>query len=140
MQLPIRKLVVRKRKRSSLFPESQVQVDGLKWLRLYHHEAWKCIIKIDNEGKRTPAGHALAIAMGLHVGASDLLCAYPVPNYCGLWVEVKRPNYKLIRSNMEHHERQMAFIYRMREKGYAASMAIGLDQFMEVFKFYLKGY
>lgn len=129
-----------RRKRKTLFPESLVQVATLDWLRIYHNEAFKCIIKIDNEGKMSAAGHILAVKMGLHVGASDLFCAYPVPKYCGLWVEVKRPGYKVTKSNIEHHERQLVFINKMRDKGYAADMGFGTDQCIAIFQNYLKGY
>lgn len=126
-------------KRKALFPESQVQKAALQWLRLFHPLARECVIKIDNEGKRTPAGHALAIELGLHKGASDLFIAWPTPNYPGLWLEVKPPGFKVTKSKLEHYESQMRFINLMRSRGYYADMGIGIDQCISIIKNYLSG-
>lgn len=133
---------------SRRFPEREVQVSLLQWLGLYNPLARKCIIKIDNEGKRKtiisngksiPVGDILAVKMGLHVGASDLFLAYPVAPYPGLWLEIKPPLFKVNKSNREHFEKQMEFIILMRDRGYYADMGIGIDQCMEIMKTYLKG-
>ncbi len=136
------------RSASRRFPEREVQVAVLQWLQLYNPLARKCIIKIDNEGKRKtiisngksiPVGDILAVKMGLHVGASDLFLAYPTDRYPGLWVEVKPPLFKVTKSNREHFEKQMEFIILMRDRGYYADVGVGVDQCIEIFKTYLKG-
>lgn len=147
--MPIAKLSRKRRSpRSKLFPESQVQIATLEWLAAFNPRARKCIIKIDNEGKRKtiisggktiPVGNILACKMGLHPGASDLFLAWPTAKYAGLWCEVKPPLYKVTKSNLEHYESQMEFIKLMREQGFHADMGIGVDQCISIFSNYLKG-
>lgn len=126
-----------RKRRSKLFPESQVQIALLQWLRAYNFEVWQSVIKIDNEGKRTPQGHILAVAMGLHVGASDLFIAWPTRRFAGLFVEIKPPGYKVTKSKLEHYHRQMNFIHKMLTRGYQAQMGIGIDQCITIVKDYL---
>ena len=125
--------------RKTLYPESIVQKNGLKWLGYAHPQVRKCVIKIDNEGKRTPQGHQLAAALGLHVGASDLFVAYPCHGKHGLWAEVKKLGFKVVPSNEFKFKQQMDFIYKMREQGYAAEMCVGYDQLIKAFQDYLDG-
>lgn len=133
-QSPTRKPRTPRKKRSSLFPESQVQKGLLEWLSLYNHEVRKRVIKIDNEGSRN---NALAVVLGLHPGASDLFIAWPTRHYAGLWLEIKRPNYKVTPSGREHYDRQVNFIKLMRESGYWADMGIGIDECMAIVENYL---
>lgn len=126
-----------KRTRQGIGPESKVQMQTLDWLKLYHPDAFEHVIKIDNEGKRTPYGHQLAIAQGLHIGAADIFLAWPTNAYCGLWLEVKREKWKLIPSNREHTERQYAFLNKMIKRGFHADMGIGVNHCCQIIKDYL---
>lgn len=125
-----------RKKRSSLFPESQVQKGLLEWLSLYNYEVRKRVIKIDNEGTRN---NLLATVLGLHAGASDLFIAWPTRLYAGLWLEIKRPNYRVTPSGREHYDRQCAFIRLMRDSGYWADMGIGIEECMDIVTKYLNG-
>lgn len=126
-----------KRTRQGIGPESKVQIATLNWLQLYHPEAHAHVVKIDNEGKRTPYGHQLAIAQGLHIGAADIFLAWTTTRYAGLWLEVKREKWKMIPSNQEHTERQFAFLNKMIKRGYHADMGIGLDACIKIIQDYL---
>jgi len=136
LQSRTRKPKTPRKKRSSLFPESQVQKGLLEWLALYNYEVRRRVIKIDNEGCRN---NILAVVLGLHPGASDLFIAWPTKLYAGLWLEIKRPNYKVTASGREHYERQCTFIQLMRDSGYWADMGIGIDQCMDIVTKYLNG-
>lgn len=119
-----------KPRRSKLFPESIVQKAGLEWLRAFNPEVRKRVIKIHNEGRRTAAGTSLLISLGLHPGASDIFIAWPTRRYAGLWLEVKRENWKPTASDREHFQRQLDFGQLMIDSGYAFDVAIGVDQFI----------
>lgn len=124
-------------RRSKLYPESEVQRDVLKFLALYHPAARKCVVRIMNEGKRTAAGHTLAVALGMHPGASDLMLAFPSKGYHGLWLEIKPPGYKATPSKMLHHQRQLNFIKHMKSMGYHGDVGVGLDECVRIIKEYL---
>jgi len=124
--------------RNKLFPESEVQVAALEWLGLYCPKARDAIIMIGNDGKRSAAGHVLAVRLGMYVGASDLLLAWPNGKYAGLFLEVKPPGWKATPSKMLHHQRQLNFIEHMKSLGYAGGVGVGLDGCVEVLKDYLK--
>ena len=127
-----------KKRRSSLFPESAVQRDVLKWMGLQYPEARRAVVRIANEGKRTAAGHSLATALGMHVGASDIFLAYPSRGYHGLWLEVKPPGWKPTPSKMPHHQRQLDFIEHMKSLGYAGEVGVGLEGCVKILSDYLK--
>ncbi len=121
----------------SLYPETKTQMAVVQWLKLYHPEAFKHVIKIDNEGRRTGVGHAVAVKAGLHIGASDLFIAYPVTPYHGCFLEIKPDGWKLTPSKQKHYDSQMAFIQKMRRAGYAADLRIGVDECIEFLTSYL---
>ena len=138
MPLPSKKPVKRKiKRRSKLFPESEVQINILRWLELHNPRARKAIIMIGNEGKRTAAGNSLAIRMGMYPGASDLFLAWPNRGYAGLFLEVKPPGWKATPSKMQHHQRQLDFIGHMMSLGYYGEVGAGFDECIEILKGYL---
>jgi len=88
------------------------------------------VIKIDNEGKRTPWGGALAKRMGLYPGASDLFLARPSQGFHGLWIEMKSVKGKVSATQKE-------FMTRMFEEGYAITTCYSGDEAIKfVKKFY----
>ena len=127
----------RVKRRSKLFPESEVQVNTLKWLGLYNPKAREATIRIANEGKRTASGHKLASALGMYGGASDLFIAWPNQRYAGLFLEVKPPNYKATPSKMLHHQRQLNFLIHMKSLGYQGDVGVGFDECVRIIKQYL---
>lgn len=84
-------------------------------------------------------GHYKARLLGLHRGASDLFFPYPAHGRHGLWVEIKRDGWKLTSAEREHHARQMLFIERMREQGYAAEFCVGVDECIAAIDNYMLG-
>ena len=117
--------------------ERTLQVSLVSWIKLQYPIAGKHIIMIGNEGKRSIAGHQIAKKMGLHKYASDLFIAYPSNGSPGLWLELKRENWKLVASNKKHTEGQLEFLNKMSLVGYATAMAIGFDEAVKVVKSYL---
>lgn len=126
-----------KRTRQSIGPEAKVQIALLQWLALYHPEAHQHIIKIDNEGRRSIGGLQLSIQQGLHAGAADIFLAWPTTRYAGLWLEIKKPKWKMVPSNQEHTERQYFFLNKMIKRGYHADLGIGIDECIAIVKSYL---
>jgi hypothetical protein len=122
-------------------PEQQTQLAICDWLSFQHPHIFDHIIKIDNEGIRSIAGHVLAKKMGLHKGASDLFIAWPTIKYYGMWLEIKRDGWKgpSGKKQKEHHEAQLNFIDRMNIKGYFAKLAVGVDEGILAISEYLKG-
>lgn len=112
----------------NLLPEQKVQIEIVKYIKYQFPVASKYIIKIDNEAKLTKTGHIIRNKMGLHKGASDLFIAWPVEPYHGMWLEIKRDDFKLTSSNKIHTTNQLNFISKMREVGYYGAMAAGFDE------------
>lgn len=108
------------------------------YIRLQYPRYFPYIIKITNEGKRSRLGNWLMAKMGMHVGASDIFIALPLWGFHGLFIEVKPPKYKVTPSKKKHHDEQMAFILKMRDKGYVAEMGIGLKECISIVDTYFK--
>jgi hypothetical protein len=128
-----------KRMRQTIGPETRVQIALIEWIKLQYPITANFIIKIDNEGRRSPMGHSLSIQSGLHIGASDLFIAYPCGGYHGLFLEIKREKWRLTPSQKEHVDRQLAFIDKMKSQGYQGQLGIGLVECMKIVKHYLEG-
>jgi hypothetical protein len=118
-------------------PEARTQKSVLKWLHLQHPKIWEHVVKIDNEGKRSVAGHAIAISLGLHVGASDLLIAWPTSKYAGLWLEVKPDGWKPYHTKKERLIAQKNFINKMKDVGYHGDIGVGFEGCLEIINNYL---
>jgi len=106
-------------------------------MALQHPQARRSVIRIANEGKRTAAGHSLAVALGMYPGASDLFIAWPNGRYAGLFLEVKPPGYRATPSKMLHHQRQLNFIMHMKSLGYHGDVGVGFDECIKIIKEYL---
>ncbi len=128
----------RKRQRITVGPEMRVQIALLDWLSKFHPEAFRHVIKIDNEGKRSKVGHHLAKRAGLHLGASDIFIAWPNRNGHGLWLEIKPDGWTCTASDKEHVDRQIAFINKMIIRGYAGKLGVGIDECIKIVTEYLK--
>ena len=131
-------LTFQKRKKRTK-PEDATVKAGLRWLALQHPNLRKLIVKIDNEGKRSIAGHKNAIECGLHVGASDLLLPYPTATHAGLWIEVKPDDWVKPRNTKEKErvEKQLNFGALMRLHGYEFKFARGTDELIKAFQDYI---
>jgi len=106
--------------------ENQEQRALVKWVKL-QPKLREFIMKLDNEGKRTPGQGWNAKLMGLLPGASDLFLAYPSGGYCGCWIECKR-NKKYTPSQMKTESwiNQEIFQNNMKSVGFHAFFAFGL--------------
>lgn len=122
--------------RLKLGPEDRVQFEILYWLKSRQKKVWEHTIKIDNDGKRSIQGHQKVKILGLKKGASDLFIAWPTKTKHGLWLEVKREDYK-INPKDPHIIRQLNFIELMTSVGYAGAMVVGKDEGIKTIKEYL---
>lgn len=97
----------------------------MEWLR-YHPILKDLVIKIDNEGKRTPLqGHRLK-KMGLRPGASDLFISYPSKSYAGLYLEVKRDKkYTVSEQSTPSWIAQTEFQRKVKSVGFDAHFCYG---------------
>lgn len=124
-----------------IYPETQTQIAILEWLAWQFPEVRKHVIKIDNEGVRSKAGLFVSIRAGLYTKAADLFLCYPMDNYHGAFLEVKRDGYvPKSRKEKEHMGAQLEFLAQRRVMGYFAEMAIGVDQGINALKTYLHNY
>lgn len=118
--------------------ELTLQRNLVKWFRLQYPKQQKHLIRIGNEGKKSPVTGKIDKQTGLVVGASDLFLAIPSNGFAGLWLELKREGAKITPSNKEHHDRQISFLNCMREVGYAGYMVWGFDEAKDAIQQYLK--
>lgn len=118
--------------------EAMVQRSLVKWFRLQYNQHKNHIIRIGNEGVRSIAGHQAAKGQGLVLGASDLFIACPSNGFHGLWLELKRKDYRITPSNKKHCDRQIAFLDDMKKAGYDGYMAFGFDESKAIIEMYMK--
>lgn len=116
------------------YRENKVARAWLEYVHLQYPVVAQHIIKIDNEGT---TNRAQAVSLGLHVGASDYLIAWPTLDHYGLFLEIKPDGWVMTKSNMEHTQRQLFFGNKMAERGYKFSFCIGLDRCIEATDEYL---
>jgi hypothetical protein len=107
--------------------ESQEQQALVKWIKL-QPKFNGLLIKLNNEGKRSPLqGHMLKL-LGMEPGASDLLLAYPTIRHHGLFIEMKRNKiYTKSERKSDTWMRQEAFIENMKCVGYDGHMCFGWE-------------
>lgn len=119
--------------------EMDEQRELIKWIR-YQPAIKRYVVKLNNEGRRTPAAGWHLKQLGMCVGASDLFLAYPVGVYHGLWLELKR-NRKYSPSERETNTwvGQLGFQAEMRKVGYACAFCYGWKHASEIILQYLKG-
>ena len=113
-----------------LSKERQIQMAVIDWVRLQHPWLIDYTIYIMNERKCSAhVGHLLN-RMGRLPGASDLFFAWPTSKYYGLFLELKRPDGKLTKAQIE-------FLARMNKIGFKAIEAYDVDEAIEIIKKYL---
>ena len=123
-------------------PEQRTQVALCSYIERKLPDVTPFVIKIDNEGIRSIAGHVLAKRMGLNKGASDLFIAWPTETYHGLFIEVKPEGYKLPNTIKvgSHIYNQIRFQTRMHEKKYCARIICGIDEGIDTIDEYFERY
>ena len=125
--------------RISIPLEYQEQRWLVKWIKC-HHLIKEYVIKTNNEGVRSPQQGRMLKLMGMCVGASDLLIAYPNRNRtkAGLWLEVKRnmvypPSAKRSASWIAEE----MFIERMKIVGFDGKICYGWIDGKKIIEDYL---
>jgi len=117
---------------------------------------WAALIKLDSES--TIGDHLLAIPnagkrsakagnrekrMGLKSGASDLFLAIPMGYQHGLWIEMKkqRQHFKSLSEQIRAVQpSQSEWIERMKRRSYAAVVAYGANEAIQIIEHYLHGW
>jgi hypothetical protein len=110
--------------------ERQIQMAVIDFIRLQYPWLIEHTIYIMNEKKCSEhLGHLLN-RMGRLKGASDLFIAWPTCEHYGLFLELKRPDGKPTKSQVEFSE-------RMNKIGYLATIAYSIEEAIAVIKDYL---
>jgi hypothetical protein len=118
--------------------ENQEQRALVRWIRMQPLIA-NCLVKLNNEGKRTEAQGWHLKLMGMMPGASDLFLAWPTIKFCGLWMEVKQNRtYPTSEREKESWKAQESFIGHMKEVGYDGYFVFGWEHGKEIVEAYLK--
>lgn len=113
--------------------EAQIQMAFVDYVRYKHPRVEECLIHIPNEGRRSLREGAKQKRLGLTRGVSDLFFAQPLGNYSGLWIEVKTKAGRVTKE-------QVAFCALMNKSGYLARVVRSLEEAIELFESYIKGY
>lgn len=87
---------------------------------------------IPNEGRRTKAGGARAVAEGLRSGVPDICLPVARGGYHGLYIEMKR------QSGSCATQKQREWIEALRAQGYRAEVCRGFDRASELILAYLR--
>lgn len=115
--------------RSSVPTEKQEQIAFMDWVRLQPGIHPYCI-HIANQRRANLAYGALLKRMGVRAGVSDIFIAIPRNGASGLWIEFKRSKGGVISPE------QRTWLCRMLDVGYAAKIAHGCDEAIEIVKGY----
>lgn len=110
--------------------ESQEAKWLMEWARL-HPICSKYLIKISNEGRRSPREGCRFRLEGLKAGVSDYFLAYPTSRHHGLWIELKR------RSKSNVTEQQLWWLTAMQKHNYEAKICYGWEESRETILQYL---
>ena len=110
--------------------ESNEQIAAMDWLRAQYPKIAEYTMHIGNERKASYYAGYIMKRMGVLKGASDLFMAWPSGGYHGLFIEVKS---KVGKPTPE----QRAFIERMADVGYYASICYGADEVIDTMKEYI---
>lgn len=119
--------------------EEQEQMSIVQELNL----RYKNLIYVFHLGgvKLHPAVAAKLKRLGNLKGHPDFFAAEPRGDYHGCYIEYKRTGEKLKKKNgdwrNDHIAHQGKMLQRLRERGYYAEFAIGIDDFFEKFDTYM---
>jgi hypothetical protein len=109
--------------------ETQIQIALLEWAS-YHPILKDFLFHIGNQRKCSPVYGALLKRLGIKRGCSDLMLAYPVSPYHGLFLELKS-NGKKPSSD------QLKWLERMKSVGYAAEWCDNLNDAIQIIEHYM---
>jgi len=111
--------------------ESEEGVALMSWAA-YHPIAKYYLFHISNENKTSWQNGRSLKAQGKKKGVSDYLLAYPSNEKHGLFIELKRR----VRSLSKLSEDQAIFLAQQTRVGYAAFVAYGSDEAIDIIKKY----
>lgn len=109
--------------------EDQEQIALMQWAS-FHPICKDYLIHIPNGGSRNLLEAKKLKAMGVKSGVSDLFLAYPMNEYSGLWIELKRKGGKL-RISQERWGILVSKVY------YKFAVCYGFDEAKSVIENYL---
>lgn len=112
-------------------PESKLQQTCVRWFRLQHPKAARCLFAIPNGGRRSKIEAAIMQAEGVTPGVSDLFLMIPTDFYHGMFIEMKHGKGRL-------SVNQSDFLMLADRKKYAVAVCYTLDEFMKAVEGYLK--
>lgn len=112
--------------------EEEEQIALMEWVALMsgRYPDLKLLIHIPNGGARSKAEAGRFKAMGVKSGVSDLFLPVARGKFHGLWIELKRKGGKPSKN-------QEKWISDMRTQRYAAEVAYGAGEAMELIEGYL---
>ncbi len=121
-----------KKRGSSEGPEAQLQKCFFQWLRLSYPRVHAVSFSIPNGGLRTLAEGKRQVAMGLKAGVPDILIAFPVGDFHGLFIELKWGANTLT-------DKQVDVIKSLMRYRYCVGVCYTYDEVTETVKTYLQG-
>jgi hypothetical protein len=92
-----------------------------------------CLIKICNEGVRTPRQAYQLRAIGLRPGVPDYLLPIANAQYHSLWIEMKRRDKR----RTKKEPRQDAWLAKLRALGHYSTYAYGCEDAIHIVEQYL---
>ena len=127
------------KKQKSSLTESDIQIKVSQYIKEKYPDV---IFTFDASGLRLPIGYAMKIKkMRSSNGIPDLLVFEPKGGYNGLFIELKKDGVKIYKKDYtftsEHYEEQFNVIEALKDKGYCAMFAFGLDEAKAIIDFYL---
>jgi hypothetical protein len=114
--------------------EAQEAVAFVQWSRL-QHICNRFLLAIPNGGSRHPVEAKNLVAQGVRKGVSDYFLAYPVPPYCGMWIELKRS--RIAKPNVSRE--QQDWLDLMNAHNFRAVVAYGATEAIILIEDYLNG-
>jgi hypothetical protein len=99
----------------------------------YHPILKQYLIKICNEGKRSPIAGKKLLDIGMRSGLPDYFLPIPNKNWYGLWLEMKRVDGR----NKKKDEKQEEWIAKLIKVCYYATYTYGFDDAVRIVKDYL---
>lgn len=111
--------------------EHDLQVQCVRWFRLYYPKYARLLFAIPNGGQRNRIVAAKLKAEGVVAGVPDLFLAVPKGAYHGLWIEMKNGKAGKV-SN-----KQNDMINVLKEQGYQCEVARSFNEFEGVIRDYL---
>lgn len=89
------------------------------------------IFAIPNGSNKSPASAARHQREGLRAGVPDLFLPYPIADYSGLFIEMKRATGGKV------SKEQLEELNKLRDSGYSAVVCFGLDEAMTAMRRYV---